>query len=198
MIRTPRLVVTLVAAVAVLLVATPAAAHEAREVGPYTVSVGFRGEPVYAGNESGLELRVTRGEEPVSGLSDSLEAEVTYPGFPSRPLELAPIFQQPGAYESPFVPTSAGAYTFRIFGSIEGMEIDEVYNSADGRFDSVKDAGEAQYPILLPPLVAIEANAVRGAEAADQVPLALGLGTAGLIIGLASIALSLAGRRRGA
>ena len=55
-------------------------AHETRQVGDYQFVVGFIGEPVYTNQESGLEIQVTRGEEPVGGLEESLEAEVIFQG----------------------------------------------------------------------------------------------------------------------
>jgi hypothetical protein len=102
----------------------------------------------------------------------------------------------PGQYESEFVPTLAGNYQFHLFGQIGDLDVDEVFTSADGDFDRVKDAGEAQYPEPLPPIVEVAQQAKTGADAAGQVPMALGLGAAGSVLGLAGIAIGLAGRRK--
>src|SRR5688572_23215841 len=99
-------------------------AHESREVGEYTFVVGFLDEPVYAGQKSGLDLRINRGEDPVEGAEDTLQAEVIY-GDDTRALGLSPSFGEPGAYRSVFLPTAAGPYTFRVFGEIDGTSIDE-------------------------------------------------------------------------
>ena len=60
------------------LTAGTALAHEEREVGDYSFVVGFIDEPVFAGQKSGLEFFVSRGEEPVEGLEETLEAEVIF------------------------------------------------------------------------------------------------------------------------
>lgn len=39
-----------------------AAAHEQRDVGDYTFTVGFLEEPVFTGQKSGLDLRVAQGD----------------------------------------------------------------------------------------------------------------------------------------
>jgi hypothetical protein len=64
-------------------------AHEHREVGEYSIEVGFLEEPVYTGDKSGLELFVAHheSEEPVEGLEETLSAEVTF-GDETRELEL--------------------------------------------------------------------------------------------------------------
>ncbi len=107
------------AAALLALTAGIALAHEEREVGDYTFEVGFIDEPVFTGQKSGLEFFVSRGEEPVEGLEETLQAEVTF-GSQTRDLEVSPRFGEAGAYESVFFPTAAGPYTFRIYGEVEG------------------------------------------------------------------------------
>ena len=109
-----------------------ALAHEEREVGDHTFVVGFIDEPVFTGQKSGLEFFVSRGEEPVEGLEETLQAEVTF-GSETRDLEISPRFGEPGAYESVFFPTAAGPYTFRISGEVEGSAIDESFTSSADR-----------------------------------------------------------------
>ena len=74
-----------------LLATTAVLGHEEREVGEYTLVVGFLDEPVYSGEKSGLDLRVSRGEEPVEGVEETLAAEVTFGGS-TRELALSPAF----------------------------------------------------------------------------------------------------------
>lgn len=169
-------------------------AHETREVGDYTVTVGFIGEPVFTGQKSGLEFRVMRGEEPVEGLADTLEAEVIYEGE-RRQLPISPRFGEAGWYQSVFFPTAAGPYTFHIFGEIEGTPFDESFSSGPDTFGEVEEATGGQFPVLLPAAGDTARDAEAGAAAATTATIALVVGGAGLLVGLAAVGLSLARRR---
>jgi len=171
-----------------------ASAHESREVGAYTFSVGFLDEPVFSGQKSGLDLRVARGEEPVEGLEETLEAEVTFAGQ-SRTLEISPVFNQPGAYRSVFFPTAAGPYTFHIFGEVEGQAVDESFTSGPETFSEVQDVAGGQFPVQFPATGDIVRDAEAGANAATTATIALVLGGAGLVAGLVALGVTLARRR---
>lgn len=150
--------------VAVLAVALPlaTAAHEVREVGQYRMVVGFLVEPAFAGDRNGLDLRITRlaaatptaatpaagGEDtgtPVEGLDTTLQAEVIYLDQ-TMPLSLSPRFRDPGAYNSYFFPSQPGDYTFRIFGTVEGVAIDESFTSSTDGFGAVQDPAPLVFP----------------------------------------------------
>ena len=133
-----------------VFVALPAlaGAHETRDVadGQYTLVVGFLNEPVAVGDKSGLELRVSKpdgaaegGSAPVDGLETTLQAEVYYVDQ-SMPLTLEPRFGQPGAYASYFYPNAVGDYSFRIFGTIDGVAIDETFTSGPETLGPALDA----------------------------------------------------------
>jgi len=169
-------------------------AHESREVGELTFTVGFLDEPVFSGQKSGLELRVSRGEEPVEGLEESLEAEVTF-GTDTRELPISAQFGEPGAYRSIFFPTAAGPYTFRIFGEIDGQPIDESFTSGPDTFSEVRDVAGGQFPVVFPATGDIVRDAEAGAGAATTATVALVLGAAGLLAGLVALSLTLARRR---
>jgi hypothetical protein len=177
-----------------VLFVTPALAHEEREVAGYTVEVGLIGEPVYVGQESGLELFVTKGETPTEGLESTLKAEVIY-GDNKRDLPITATFGEKGAYESVFIPTAAGKYTFHIFGTIEGNPVDESFTSSPDGFNEVQEATSGQFPVTLPTAAELSAEARKGADAASQVTIALVLGGAGLIVGLLGLGVALASRR---
>ena len=177
------------------LSAAPVLAHEERDVAGHSLTVGLIGEPVFVGEESGLELFVSRGGQPVEGLERTLRAEVVH-GDQRRALELRPRFGSPGAYESVFIPTAAGAYTFRISGTIGAASVDETFTSSPQGFDEVREVAAGQFPFQLPAFDEVAAAARQGAQAADQLPLALALGGAGLVAGVAALGLALAGRRR--
>ena len=172
-----------------------ALAHEERQVGEYTMVVGFIGEPVFVGNRSGLELLVTRGDTPVDGLEETLQAEVTY-GDDTRELPLSPRFGEAGAYQSYFIPTAAGPYTFHIFGTIDGMEVDERFTSSEDGFNEVQEVTAGQFPVRFPTQAELAAQAASGAEAAGRVNVAMVLGAVAIVVALVALGLSLARLRR--
>lgn len=157
------------------LVYSPASAHEGREVGDYTIEIGWREEPAYTGLMNGPEITVTRhggeddhdeseatpeaegehtntGEDDheeensgVTGLEDTLQIEVTF-GPAARTLNLRPIASEPGHYTADLIPMRPGDYTFRVFGTIEGVEIDETFSASDGQFSTVEPIEDIQFP----------------------------------------------------
>ena len=158
--RVLRPVATL-AVVLVLFALLPATtgAHESLDVagGQFRMVVGFLNEPVAVGDKSGLDLRVTKldptatqatggGEtdQPVEGLETTLQAEVFF-GDQAMTLALEPRFGQPGAYASYFYPNAVGDYTFQIFGTIDGVTIDETFTSGPDTFGPVEER------LLFPP-----------------------------------------------
>jgi hypothetical protein len=132
------------------LMPSVASAHEGREVagGKYRMIVGFLNEPVFAGDKSGLELRVTdnppapEGSEPqytgIEGLETTLQAEVIY-GDQKLALPLEPAWRDPGAYESYFYPMAVGDYSFHIWGTINGDQVDETFTSGPETFGPVQE-----------------------------------------------------------
>lgn len=182
-------------AVLTMVVGTGATvAHESRDVGDITMVVGFLDEPVFSGQKSGLDLRVTRAGEPVEGLEETLQAEVTF-SDQTRDLEISPAFGEPGAYRSVFFPTAAGPYTFHIFGQTDGEAIDESFTSGPDTFSEVQDVTGGQFPVQFPAPGDIVRDAEAGANAATTATIALVLGGAGLLAGLVALGLTLARRR---
>jgi hypothetical protein len=161
MIRSNRMaVVSLLVAAFALVTPALASAHEHRDIanGQYTMVVGFSTEPAYTGFLNGLSLRVsdnsqatpaTDGGEatgaPVEGLEGTLQAEIIY-GDQKMPLTLEPQFRTPGAYNAWVVPTSAGDYSFHIFGTIGNTPVDETFTSSPDTFSSVTDQSTIQFP----------------------------------------------------
>lgn len=193
------LAIAVFAAIAALLLAAPiASAHEHREVGEYSLEVGFIEEPALVNQPNGLFLSVTMhggeesdataeageedGEEgpPVEGLEETLDAEISY-GSETMPLELRPIFDQPGVYTADVFPTAPGAYTFRIFGSIEGTEIDESFTSGPETFSEI----EAVDDIAFPAVTSTDASSgSAAADAQDTADSARTLAIVGIIAGV--------------
>jgi hypothetical protein len=189
------LAATAAAASLTLSLALPVFAHEERTVAGFDLEVGFIAEPAYVGDRSGLEVHVTKGDEPVEGLETTLKAQVIF-GTQQRDLTLAARETDPGWYEAVFIPTAAGKYTFHLTGSIDGQAIDESFTSSPTGFDEVQEAAVGQFPNILPTTAELSTDARKGADAAGQLPLALGLGAVGAVLGLLGLAIGLAGRRR--
>lgn len=188
-----------IAAAALLVVASlgtlagPAAAHERRTVGPYTVIVGWIAEPAIAGQANGLDLMVTQtaGGMPVEGLASTLKAEVTVGGGAARrALELSADRDQPGHYTAGFVPTRTGDYTFHLTGTIDSTTVDERFESGPGRFDPVADIASLEFPDHAPAAVDLAADL---AAANTKVTIALALGAAAVALSLITL---VASRRR--
>ena len=107
---------------------------------------------------------------PVEGLEQSLQVEVTYvPSGASRILDLQAAWGDPGHYLAGLIPTAAGVYEFRVFGTIEGMAVDETFVSrgGGGGFDDIQTSADIQFPVQLPELREIESG-VRGATQTAQ------------------------------
>jgi hypothetical protein len=193
----PRFAALFAASVFALLASDVVSAHEERDVSGYTFEVGFINEPVYVGDKSGLEFFVHKGDAPVAGLEKTLKAEVMYQGQ-KRDLPLEAREGDPSAYQSVFVPTAAGPYTFHIFGTVDGQSVDESFTSSPTGFDEVQEVSAGQFPVQFPAQAELVADAQAGKDASSQVTLALALGSAGLVVGLVAVGLALAGRRRSA
>jgi hypothetical protein len=177
------------------LVAAPALAHEQRTVAGFDVEVGLIGEPVFVGDKSGLDLQVSKDGKPVEGLATTLTVDVEY-GSSKRTLTLQPAGETLPGYVAPFIPTAAGKYTFHLGGTIDGTPIDETFTSSPTGFEEVREAASGEFPATLPTVAELAAQAKKGADAAALVPVALGVGAAGLVAGLLGIGVALAGRRR--
>lgn len=225
-----------VAAVLSLTVGT-VHAHEGREVGDYSINIGWIVEPAYEGFMNGVEIRVTRvvessddhhgestsmnkdesgdgmamadhhgGAPAVEGMENTLQVEVVYvPTGASRVVNLSADVNEPGRYTAPMLPTTPGVYEFRVFGAIEGTQVDETFASkgGGGGFDDIRPMASLQFPEELPSAREME-SAVRGAistaeearQAAEEGPgmlpvTALVLGATGMMLGIVGLVIGL-------
>ena len=190
-----RMLAALALAVSMLVsVVGLASAHEHRDVGPYTLTVGFRNEPAIADEPNGLDLRVMQGEgqdaKPVEGLEKTLKAEVLF-GGQRMPLTLRAVYGKPGSYTADFIPTQPGDYTFHIFGTINGTSVDERFTSSPTTFSPVQDRSTLTFPAAAePPLAAVHDMTMQAQHTADQARL---LGIAGLVVGVLGLIAGLGG-----
>ncbi len=137
-----------VLAVLLALFAT-VSAHEGREVGDgkYEIVFGWRVEPAYTNLLNGPELEINTvgtDEQPVEGLDETLQLEVSY-GGKSKMLKLR-ASDVAGNYTSDLIPTQPGDYSFHLTGKIGDASIDETFDSSKGEFSSVNPITDIQFP----------------------------------------------------
>lgn len=182
-----QLAVTL-AFVLALLFTQAALAHERRAIGKYQFVVGFLNEPAYLNQPNSIDLRVTNTEttKPVEGLEKTVKAEVIV-GGKTMPLVLTARFGQPGAYIGNLVPTQPGTYIFHLTGNVEGITLDEKFESGPGRFGDVEETTALQFPVKISAPQDMSAqlqNAQSSAANAQMLALVgIGFGVLGLIVG---------------
>ena len=105
------------------------------------------------------------GRVPVEGLEQTLQVEVIHvPTKASKVMDLRAVFEKPGDYAADLIPTAQGVYEIRVFGTIEGNEIDETFISqgGGGGFSDVLPASDLHFPEPLTGNRELE-GAVRGA-----------------------------------
>lgn len=134
---------------ALVVFVMPAVAHESREVGDIIVVFGWRVEPAIAEETNGPEFFTyarnadgTRGDRIEGG---EFEYTVTF-GDETMSGTLRPAFRDPGHYVADLIPTQPGDYQFQVTGTINGIEVDEVFDSADGEFSGIEPAADMQFP----------------------------------------------------
>jgi hypothetical protein len=196
-----------------ILTAAPASAHETRQVGPYTFVVGWWTEPAFANQPNGPEVTITKGEKPVvEGVA--LSADVIF-GEQTTTYEMEPafvvgIFGEPGNYNADLVPTRPGTWVFRLYGTVEGNEIDETFTSGPETFSDILDPASLAFPQADPNNAELserlqtEADRVAALESETEkdVSSARTFGLIGLIVGalglIAAVAVgAMAMRKRG-
>jgi plastocyanin len=135
----------------------------------------------------------------VEGLQDTLQVEVTHiASNVSMTKPLGTVFGDPGHYKTDFIPTAPGDYRFRFFGSIEGIEVNETFESSPNTFSSVEAASELHFPETISAAREIE-GAARGAQTSAQEAQAIAtqartsassastLGIIGIVVGVIGI-----------
>ena len=182
----------LITLAALWLPSIPVQAHGHTHVGDYELVIGFRSEPVYQGEPNGLDLSVTNREtgESVNGLEETLQAQIIF-GSRERELNIEPQFGREGAYTAPVIPTEAGDYTWRIFGTIEGTPVDISMTSSPDTFSSVEPKSSVAFPAVEPSSMELSEQSAAAAGTARTALVAalvgIVLGAAGLVFGFLSL-----------
>ena len=129
------------------LVLTPgiASAHAERTVGPFDLEIGFLDEPAYVGVPNAVFLELSRGGHPVTDLGDALTVTIGFGDETSDPFVFDPL-EEPGQYQAPFVPSQAGAYTFTLSGTLDGVKFDLSLTSGPKTFVGAQDLAGATFP----------------------------------------------------
>jgi hypothetical protein len=166
------------------LVSTPSIslAHERRSLGAgkYDVVVGWDVEPAYVGQRNAASIRISRAgtnpAQPVTGVEKTLRVDIRQ-GAQTRTFDLRAVFGQPGYYAADIIPTREGDYVLTFNGSIGEDQIDEKFDSADGKFNAVERATGLEFPIAAPDSaqVAAELQAARSAATTAQTLAVLGV-----------------------
>jgi hypothetical protein len=168
-------------------------AHERRAFGggKYDVVVGWDAEPAYVNQRNGAGIRISKAgtnpAEPVTGAEKTLKVQVRQ-GAQTRSFDLRSVFGQPGYYVADLVPTRAGDYVWTFTGSIGTDQINETFDSADGRFDAVIASADVEFPVAAPDpdQVRLQLQAAQAAAQSAQTVayVGAGLGILGVLAAL--------------
>jgi hypothetical protein len=138
----------------VVLLASPAGAHERRQASGYSYVVGFGDEPAYAGEKNSVQVMVSDGADKPVRNADGLKVMVLAGGKQTQ-MKLEPHFGDtwgtPGDYRAFFIPTAAGQYTFHLHGTIAGRKIKaQRFTSGPSTFSNVEDPAKVAFPVKSP------------------------------------------------
>jgi hypothetical protein len=130
-----------------LTLASPALAHEVRQVGAVEVVVGWDDEPAIAGFRNAVGVTLSGPGEDAA----AFEVVVVFgDGAETPALPLEPAFDDPTHYSAPIIPTRPGTYTFRISGDIDGEPFGEEFTSGQDTFDDVRNPADLEFPVQDP------------------------------------------------
>jgi hypothetical protein len=145
--RARSMAVAVLAVAVLVLIPGIASAHAERTVGPFDLEIGFLDEPAYVGVPNAVFLDLSQGGHPVTDLGDALTVTVGFGDETSDPSVFDPL-EEPGQYQAPFVPSQAGAYTFTLTGTLDGVKFDLSLTSGPKTFDEVQDLAGATFPAV--------------------------------------------------
>ena len=181
-------------------------AHERRTVGTLQLVVGWGSEPTYTGYLNGVQVTIRDASGggdpvPVTDAADTLKVEVAFGDQKVGPLNLDTVFNSPGEYQAPLVPTRAGVYTFRFVGTVKGQAVDQTFTSSDTTFESPEETSAIEFPVKDPSpaelsgrIERVDTRASAATRSADDAKskgsTAIVVGAVGLV--LAVVALGLA------
>jgi hypothetical protein len=181
--------------IVLFLVPTSAFAHERRTIanGKYDVVVGWDVEPAYQGQKNAASIRISQAGSnpavPIAGAEKTLKVQIRQ-GATTKEFPLRAVFGQQGYYVADIVPTREGDYQWSFVGAINEDQVNERFDTADGKFNGVESIAALQFPQALPdPAQSTAAANAAQADAQSARSLAyvgIGIGVLGLLAGLAA------------
>lgn len=154
-----------------------ASAHYVFTAGQYRVAIGWQNEPAFGtdtfvGEQNAIQVFVdiASANNPKGTPVSTLNQDCTHPDFQvtvtvgtttSSPFCPAPVYDPDTGngrldeYDYALIPTVVGAYTFHIFGSINGTPINTTVTSGPTTFDSIADSSSVQFPVAVPAVAAV-------------------------------------------
>ena len=155
--------------IALFIVPTSAFAHERRTIanGKYDVTVGWDQEPTYVGLKNAASIRIAQAGSnpavPVTGAEKNLKVQIRQ-GATTKEFPLRAVFGQQGYYVADIVPTREGDYQWTFVGSINDDQVNEKFDTADGKFGGAEPLTGLEFPQALPDPGADERERDRGAS----------------------------------
>ncbi len=154
-----------------------ASAHYVFTAGKYRIAIGWQNEPssgsdTYVGAQNAIQVFIDVASAtdlhgtPVSTLNQDcthpdFQVTVTVGTTTSSPFCPALVYDtdtgngRMDEYDYPMIPTVVGAYTFHIFGTINGIPINTKVTSGPTTFDSIADSSSVEFPVAVPAVAAI-------------------------------------------
>jgi len=164
-----------------LFVRQTVSAHESITIGKYTVEIGWIDEPPVVGQRNAVVVNVTSTDgsiKPEDIKISALQVAVSY-GPDTKTLTLQPLGEDtPGQYIAPILPMTPGKYTVLLSG-----KIDDTDAKASVQPEEVVAADTLQFPT--------SASDMSKPIQAPAFGLAGWLGVAGVVFGLAGLAVGL-------
>jgi hypothetical protein len=133
---------------------------------------------------------------PVYNLDQSIQVEVVTGGqsqvltfSPNLSNDVPPVFN--GEYTADVEPTVAGSYSFRIFGNIDGVPVNETFTCGPTTFECVDPPSDVQFPQQIPAghelQVGIANLQLQVAQLQSDIRTAYTIATVGVIVGVVGI-----------
>ena len=179
--------------IALFAIPTSALAHERRTIanGKYDVVVGWDIEPAYQGLKNSASIRISQAGSnpavPIQGAEKSLKVQIRQ-GASAKEFPLRAFFGQQGYYVADIVPMRDGDFQWTFVGSINEDQVNEKFDTADGKFGGVEAISGLQFPAAAdarPAATAGAAAAQSDAQGARTLAfVGIGLGVLGLLAGL--------------
>jgi hypothetical protein len=169
-----------------------ALAHERRTIGngKYDVVVGWDVEPAYQSLKNAASIRISQAGSnpavPIEGADKTLKVQIRQ-GATTREFPLRTVFGQQGYYVADIVPTREGDYQWTFVGSINGDQINEKFDTADGKFNAVEPITGLQFPVSSADVGQAATAAVSSAQSEAQSArtlafVGIGVGVLGLLV----------------